>query len=107
MKTPIITIGLIVAFFSSCALAEAPVNGRNKQLIHQLKGRISELEANMDSHMQVINEKQEAQYHYIDQRFERLEQKFDRYFMWGYGLMITLMLGMAGMLRHSFKVRDG
>ena len=64
------------------------------------KKRLSFMYSNLDNRLQQTDKKveeaiqrQEIVLQSIDKRFQRMEDKFNTYFLWGYGTMMSLFLG--------------
>jgi hypothetical protein len=39
----------------------------------------------------------------IDRRLERMEDKFDKYFLWGYGTLLSIFIGVLAWFLNKFR----
>ena len=96
MKTLILFITLILLFFSGIMKTEVanPVPSkccaRLESEISVFDNRLNYIESHLSDEDQVRN----LQFNHLNTHLNKLESKFDTYFLWGYGTLITLILAI-------------
>ena len=77
------------------------------------KKRLSFMYSNLDNRLQQTDKKvdeaiqrQEIVLQSIDKRFQRMEDKFDTYFLWGYGTLLSLFLGALAWILNRIRSED-
>jgi hypothetical protein len=68
--------------------------------MESLDQRVAYLEGRMEDHtalMADIRADMRGLSENIDHRFDRMDQKIDRHFMWTLGIFVTILLGLLGL----------
>ncbi len=108
MKRIVISAALIWTAITSSACMMSnnslPVSGKQRRSImySNLDNRLEQTDKKVEEAIQ----KQEIILQFIDKRFQRMEDKFDTYFLWGYGTLLSLFLGAMAWILNRIRSED-
>ena len=108
MKRIVIAAALIWTAITSSACMMSknslPVSGKQRLSImySNLDNRLEQTDKKVEEAIQ----KQEIVLQFIDKRFQRMEDKFDTYFLWGYGTLLSLFLGAMAWILNRIRSED-
>jgi len=71
-------------------------------MYHNLDARLKKSEHNMKASIQMQQEGMKR----IEGRLERMENKFDKYFLWGYGTLLSIFIGVLAWMLNRFKIQQ-
>ena len=108
MKRILIAAALIWTAQTSSAY-QMPADSLSGVEKHRLLIMYSNLDNRLkqtDKKVEEAIEKQEFVLQFIDKRFQRMEDKFDTYFLWGYGTLLSLFLGALAWILNRIRSED-
>jgi hypothetical protein len=71
-------------------------------MYHNLDARLKEAKLNLE---QSIQSQQQSMLR-IERGLERMEDKFDKYFLWGYGTLLSIFIGVLAWMLNRFKIQQ-
>lgn len=108
MKRIIIAVALTWTAITSSACITSnnslPVSG--KQRLSIMYSNLDNRQKQTDKKVEEAIERQEIVLQSIDKRFQRMEDKFDTYFLWGYGTLLSLFFGALAWILNSSRPED-
>jgi len=71
-------------------------------MYHNLDAQLRKAEQNLEASIQA---QQEGMLR-IERRLERMEDKFDKYFLWGYGTLLSIFIGVLAWMLNRIKIEQ-
>ena len=82
------------------------LSGAEKQRLLIMYSNLDNRLKQTDMKVEEAIQKQEFVLQFIDKRFQRMEDKFDTYFLWGYGTLLSLFLGALAWILNRIRSED-
>ena len=108
MKRILIAAALIWTAQTSSAyhMPTDSLSGAEKQRLLIMYSNLDNRLKQTDIKVEEAIQKQEFVLQFIDKRFQRMEDKFDTYFLWGYGTLLSLFLGALAWILNRIRSED-
>jgi hypothetical protein len=95
MKRSIVLIFILLpAFILKAQEQPIPYSQADRDRMVRLETKVESLDKRIDDLTLNFN----ARFSEVNNKFDRLEDKFDSYFMWGFGLVLMSIFGLIGFI---------